>query len=57
MERGEDHGDWLEHDMGGRMMAEDADAEGRTMEDASARSRDRGALMAGSIVGGSRMAD
>jgi hypothetical protein len=36
------------------MMAEDADAEGRTMEDASARSRDRGALMAGRVDGGAR---
>jgi hypothetical protein len=36
------------------MMAEDADVEGRTTEDASAQSRDRGALMAGRVDRGAR---
>jgi hypothetical protein len=43
-----------QRDAGGQTMAEAADAKGRTMEDVSARSRDRGALMAGHVDGGAR---
>jgi hypothetical protein len=35
-------------------MAEDANTEGRTTEDASTRSRDQGALMAGRVDGEAR---